>query len=94
MAGLLLEWDKVLRRDFLKGAGAATPVSAAGRGVDTAIDGDSQDLLHAHQDLRAVHGRFDNLRGAQAVYRQAADHHQLNKRTGPHNARPPPRLRA
>ncbi|MFJ3310282.1 helix-turn-helix domain-containing protein [Streptomyces sp. NPDC086549] len=74
--GLLREWDIVLRRNFLKGTSAATAALATGLGITTDLDGDSRDLLHAHQDLRAVHGRLDNLRGAQAVYRQAVDHHQ------------------
>lgn len=73
--GLLREWDDVLRRTFLiKGTGV-TAALATGLGVDDAADSDSHDLLHAHQDLRAVHGRLDNLRGADAVYRQAVDHH-------------------
>ncbi|MFD3590037.1 helix-turn-helix domain-containing protein [Streptomyces sp. NPDC058683] len=73
--GLLREWDIVLRRDFLRGTGAAAAALTTGMVVDTPIDADSHDLLAAHKDLRAVHGRLDNLRGAHAVYRQAIEHH-------------------
>ncbi|MDQ1052005.1 helix-turn-helix transcriptional regulator [Streptomyces sp. V4I2] len=69
-------WDDVWRRDFLKSTGAAAAALATSLGVDDTADADSGDLLAAHRDLRAVHGRLDNLRGAQAVYRHAVDHHR------------------
>ncbi|MGW8700147.1 tetratricopeptide repeat protein [Streptomyces eurythermus] len=69
--------DDVLRRNLLKlsAVGAATAALAGLTPDDNPLDGTSQDLLVAHQDLRAVHGRIDNLRGAQAVYGAARDHH-------------------
>ncbi|MFJ8158352.1 multiprotein-bridging factor 1 family protein [Streptomyces sp. NPDC094468] len=75
--GLLRNWDWniVLRRDLLRGAGAAAATLTTGLGMPTASDADSDDLLRVHMDLRAVHGRLDNLRGAEAVYRQAVEHH-------------------
>ncbi|MGA4538943.1 hypothetical protein ACPA54_03000 [Uniformispora flossi] len=36
---------------------------------------DSRDLADAHAELRAAHGRLDNLRGAPALYTQALEHH-------------------
>lgn len=76
VVGLLPEWDdSVFRRNFLKSTGAAA-AALTGLGVEQLPDADSHDLLTAHQDLRAAHGRLDNLRGAQAVYSQARDHHQ------------------
>jgi tetratricopeptide (TPR) repeat protein len=38
--------------------------------------GDGPDLLAAHTDLRAAHGRLDNLLGASAVHDQALAHHR------------------
>jgi tetratricopeptide (TPR) repeat protein len=73
--GLLLDWDSVFRRDFLKGTGVAA-AALTGLGAEQTLDADSHDLLIAHKDLRAAHGRLDNLRGAQAVYSQAREHHQ------------------
>lgn len=74
--GLLREWDDVFRRNFLKATGVTAAALTTGLGVEDAADSDSRDLLHAHKDLRAAHGRLDNLRGADAVYRQAVDHHR------------------
>jgi transcriptional regulator with XRE-family HTH domain len=62
----------VWRRDFLKTALAAG--TAVGLPADTGAS--SRELISAHIALRAAHGRLDNLRGARAVYAQAADHHQ------------------
>ncbi|MFF5438793.1 helix-turn-helix transcriptional regulator [Streptomyces achromogenes] len=69
--------DDVLRRNLLKlsAVGAATAALAGLTPDDNPLDGTCHDLLVAHQDLRAVHGRIDNLRGAQAVYSAARDHH-------------------
>ncbi|MER6847666.1 twin-arginine translocation signal domain-containing protein [Streptomyces flaveolus] len=64
----------MLRRTFLKGS-TATAALAGLPLAGNPLDGTSHDLLLAHQDLRAVHGRLDNLRGAQAVYSAARDHH-------------------
>lgn len=75
---LLREWDDVWRRDFLKNAGTAGAVLATGLsrpGAGGATAG-GRDLMDAHVALRAVHGRLDNLRGADAVYTQAVDHHR------------------
>ncbi|MFF7887782.1 helix-turn-helix domain-containing protein [Streptomyces sp. NPDC020794] len=74
--GLLREWDNVWRRDFLKGAGAASAALATGLGPGGTAAAGSRDLMDAHLALRAAHGRLDNLRGASAVYAQAVAHHQ------------------
>ncbi|MFG2434602.1 helix-turn-helix domain-containing protein [Streptomyces sp. NPDC048508] len=74
---LLPGWDDdMLRREFLTTGSAAAVAAITGIGAaDGFLDGTSHDLLQAHHDLRAVHGRLDNLRGAQAVYTAARDHH-------------------
>ncbi|MFD8261358.1 helix-turn-helix domain-containing protein [Streptomyces griseoluteus] len=68
--------DDMLRRNFMKSSaiGASTALGLIPQ-HDNPLDGTSQDLLAAHTDLRAVHGRIDNLRGAQAVFKSARDHH-------------------
>ncbi|MFE3163350.1 helix-turn-helix domain-containing protein [Streptomyces sp. NPDC059224] len=74
LLGLLRDWDDVLRRDFLKTTSTAA-LLAAGLPTTPRLDADSHDLLQAHQDLRAAHGRLDNLQGAGTIHRQAVDHH-------------------
>ena len=66
----LLE-DDVWRRSFLKGV-AGVGVVATGVGAGT---GGGREMLEAHRDLRAAHGRLDNLSGAATVYSQAVAHH-------------------
>ncbi|MEU5425816.1 helix-turn-helix transcriptional regulator [Streptomyces olivoreticuli] len=74
--GLLQEWDDVWRREFLrKGAGVIGAALAANLSMEVA-SADGRELMDAHRDLRAAHGRMDNLRGASAVYAQAVDHHR------------------
>lgn len=71
--GLVWDWDDdVWRREFLRSTGALAAASVAP--IEAMIGGD--DLIEAHNALRAAHGRLDNLRGAAAVYRQAVDHHE------------------
>lgn len=67
--------DDVLRRTLLKASAATAALAGLGPTAGDPLEGTSHDLLVAHQDLRAVHGRLDNLRGAQAVYAAARDHH-------------------
>lgn len=71
VGNLLREWDEMWRRDFLKSAGAAV---VANLGTDN-TGASTTELMRAHNELRAAHGRLDNLRGASSVYAPAVDHH-------------------
>ena len=80
--GLFQEWDDAMRRrEFLmSGVVAAVSLSSdsspvTGQPGQRAFTG-GRELLEIHRDLRAAHGRMDNLRGAPAVYAQALQQHQ------------------
>jgi hypothetical protein len=83
----LERWDELMRRrDFLASAGAAAlagtlpPVIVESQDgpafTATFAAGSQADLIGAHQQLHAVHGRLDNLHGPAAVYRPAYQQHQ------------------